>query len=399
MARGANARGPWAAVIGLALDQVVAWGALYYAYSVLSVPIARDLAVPTTTVAAAFSSSLLISSLLATRVGRLLDRRGARPVLAWGGLIAPLALGSLALVDQAPSLLFVFGALGVAQALSLYEPAFRAIVDWFPDAKPRSRALLVLTAIGGFASTLFLPFTAALLNWLGWRPTVVILAALTAVITIPIRLVLPRRIALSSPAEPAEPRAPFDRSPGATRLLSSGFAVQSFAATGAMLCLVWQFVERGETLAVAASLAGLAGGAQVPGRLLLAPVSNVIPTDVRLPLLLIVQAVALAAVTRLAGPALIFAVVTFGATAGVMTLERAAVVLEWFGRDAFSTASGHLAAAALFARAAAPFAVELMHASLSYAAVLQVLASCIFLGSPIVGLAIRGRRRWLGSPA
>lgn len=385
MVRQTTARRPWAAVISLSLDQVVAWGTLYYCYSVLSVPIARDLAVPTTTVAAAFSGSLLISSLLAARVGRLLDRSGARPVLIYGGLIAPFALGGLALVDRVPLLLVMFWALGVAQALSLYEPAFRAIVDWFPSTQPRSRALLVLTAIGGFASTLFLPLTAILLNWVGWRPTVVILGSLTAVVTIPIRLSLPRRAARPSTEERAEPRAPIDRSPHTTRLLSSGLALQSFAATGAMLCLVWQFVERGETLAAAASLAGLAGGAQVPGRLLLSSVSDVVPTDVRLPLLFVVQGVALAAVALLSGPGLILAVVTFGATAGVMTLERAAVVLEWFGRDAFSTASGQLAAATLFARAAAPFAVELIHGRLSYATVLQILALGLLLGGAVVG--------------
>jgi MFS family permease len=400
MVRTATARRPWAAVIGLSLDQVVAWGALYYAYSVLSVPMARDLAVPTTTVAAAFSGSLLISSMLATRVGRLLDRRGARPVLVYGGLIAPLALGGLALVDGVPRLLFMFAALGVAQALSLYEPAFRAIVDWFPDTQARSHALLVLTAIGGFASTVFLPLTAVLHDWIGWRPTVVILATLTAVVTIPIRLSLPRRAAPSSPAVRAKPHTPIDGSPNTTRLLlSGGFALQSFAATGAMLCLVWQFVERGETLAAAASLAGLAGGAQVPGRLLLSCVSNIVATEVRLPLLFVLQGVALAAVALLSGPVLILAVVTFGATAGVMTLERAAVVLEWFGRDAFSTASGQLATATLFARAAAPFAVEVMHGNLNYATVLQILSLGVLIGGVVVGLAIRSRRRWLGSLA
>lgn len=45
------------------------------------------------------------------------------------------------------------------------------------------------------------------------------------------------------------------------------------------MSLVWYLVERGEALESAAALAGLAGAAGVPGRLLLAPVSNVLPTD------------------------------------------------------------------------------------------------------------------------
>ncbi|HEY6725012.1 MAG TPA: hypothetical protein VI197_13340, partial [Polyangiaceae bacterium] len=99
---------PWAAVVGLSLDQLVAWGVLYYSYSVLSVPIARDLGVATSTVAAAFSGSLLVSALLAPRVGRLLDRKGARPVLLYGAVIGPVALGGLAAAQQELPLLLAF---------------------------------------------------------------------------------------------------------------------------------------------------------------------------------------------------------------------------------------------------------------------------------------------------
>jgi predicted MFS family arabinose efflux permease len=80
-------RAPWGAVVGLSIDQLVAWGTLYYSYSVLAVPIARDLGVSTSTVAAAFSISLLVSSLLARRVGQVMDRDGARPILLYGSLL------------------------------------------------------------------------------------------------------------------------------------------------------------------------------------------------------------------------------------------------------------------------------------------------------------------------
>ncbi len=383
---------PWAAVVGLSLDQLVAWGVLYYSYSVLSVPIARDLGVATSTVAAAFSGSLLVSALLAPRVGRLLDRKGARPVLLYGAVIGPVALGGLAAAQQELPLLLAFAGLGVAQALSLYEPAFRAVVDWFPAAEQRTKALLVLTAIAGFASTVFLPLTAACLDEFGWRRTVLMLATLTAAVTLAIRLALP------PPARGALTRGPAPRpfrasASNMSRSLSGGFALQSFAATGATICLVWQFVERGETLAGAASIAGLAGASQVPGRLLLSPLSSAVPTDIRLPLLLVVQGIALVALAVLSGPALIVAVIAFGAAAGVMTLERATVVVELFGRESFGAANGQLASGALFARAAAPFTIELLHGIVSYTVVLGWLAMCLLVGSAIVGVALRARRR------
>lgn len=380
---------PWAALVALSLDQLVAWGTLYYSYSVLALPIAQALGVGMSTVAAAFSLTLLVSSLLAPRVGQLLDRAGARPVLLCGALVAPLALVALSLIQRELPLLLVFVGLGVAQAFSLYEPAFRAVVGWFPVARQRSRALLVLTSVAGFASTVFLPLTTFLLQRFGWRSAVLVLAATAAVVTLPIRLALPR----------AEPRARPSLAPArdvagasATRLIGAGFALQAFAATGATICLVWQLVERGEKLEVAAALAGLAGASQVPGRLLLAPLSQVLTSELRLPSLLVVQAAALVGVAVLTGPALVVAVTIFGAAAGVMTLERAAIAIEWFGRESFGAGSGQLAASALLARAGAPFAIELLHGSFSYAAVLGLLACCLLLGSVLVSAAARLRR-------
>lgn len=384
-------RTPWAAVVGLSLDQLVAWGALYYSYSVLAVPMARDLGVPTATVAAAFSGSLLVSAVLARRVGRLLDLNGARPVLLCGAVFGPLALGGLAAADRALPLLLLFAALGVAQALSLYEPAFRAIVAWFPAERQRSRALLLLTSVAGFASTVFLPLTAWLLERFGWRSALLVLAAITALVTLPIRLWLPRP---RPAARPPERRSGFVEGRRTfTSLLSTGFALQAFAATGATICLVWLLVERGETLEVAAALAGLAGASQVPGRLLLSPLSSVLATEVRVPALLVTQACALVGIAILSGPPLFVSVMTFGAAAGVMTLERAAIVIEWFGRDSFGARSGKLASSSLFARAGAPFAIELLHGTFSYAVVLGLLATCLLLGSALLGLAARARRR------
>jgi MFS family permease len=381
-------------VAGLSLDQLVAWGVLYYSYGVLAVPIARDLGVPTSTVAAAFSGSLLIASLLAPRVGRLLDREGVRPVLLYGAVVAPVVLGGLAAVQREVPLILVFVGLGVAQAFSLYEPAFRAMVHWFPASRQRSRALLVLTSVAGFASTVFLPLTAVLVDAFGWRTAVLLLGAIVAAVTLPVRLLLPRAPPLTrSPLPTASPRpaAP------ATGLLSAGFALQAFAATGATLCLVWQLVERGEKLEVAAALAGLAGASQVPGRLLLSPLSKVLPTSIRLPSLLVVQGAALVGIAVLGGPALVLAVMAFGAAAGVMTLERAAVVIEWFGRESFGAGNGRLASGALFARAAAPLAVELLHGLFSYAGVFGLLAVCLSSGSVLIGLA--ARRATAGKPS
>ena len=250
----------------------------------------------------------------------------------------------------------------------------------------------MLTSVAGFASTVFMPLTAAFLGTFGWRLTVLSLAVMTAAVTLPIRLLLPRQ-PFSARSRTPNLNPPTLPTAASTKLLSAGFALQAFAATGATVCLVWQLVERGETLDVAAAFAGLAGASQVPGRLLLSPLSSVLPTEMRLPMLLVVQGIALVATAVSSGPALVVAVIVFGAAAGVMTLERAAVVIEWFGCASFGTSNGQLASGALFARACAPFAVELLHGSFSYAGVFGLLAVCLFLGSASLGVATRVRHR------
>jgi predicted MFS family arabinose efflux permease len=354
------------------------------------VPIARDLNVSTKAVAAAFSIALLASSLLARRVGVFMDRHGARPVLLWGAVSGPAVLALLATVERASTLFCLFAALGAAQAFSLYEPAFRAVVEWVPIERDRTGALLLLTVVAGLASTVFVPLTALLLSLFDWRAAVLLLAATAALVMLPTRLLLPRTSPHARPSEYPQ-RGVVDAA--SARLLSLGLALQAFAATAATMGLVWHLVERGETLEGAAGLAGLVGAAQVAGRLLLAPLRRVLSTGVRLPLLLLTQAGALLGIAVLTGPPLVVAIVTFGAAAGAMTLERAAIVVEWFGRESFGAGNGLAASSSLFARAGAPIAIELLAGGLGYPQTLGVLTVFLLIGCISIGAGARWRRR------
>jgi hypothetical protein len=182
-----------------------------------------------------------------------------------------------------------------------------------------------------------------------------------------------------------------DRPPAAATVLGAAFALHSVASTGATVCLVWHLVERGAALQVAATLAGLAGAAQVPGRLLLGPLQRVVRADMRLPLLFVVQAGALAAMAVASGPALALGVFVFGAANGMTTLDRASVVLEWFGQSSFGARSGQIASFALLARAAAPVSVEALHDTTPYAGVFALLAVALVLAGVLALAASRVR--------
>ena len=66
--------------------------------------------------------------------------------------------------------------LGASQAVVLYEPAFAVITRVYG---PRyKQAILLMTFLGGLASTFGIPFTQFLIERIGWRPSLEVLAAI-----------------------------------------------------------------------------------------------------------------------------------------------------------------------------------------------------------------------------
>jgi MFS family permease len=382
----------WLSVIALSFDQLVAWGVLYYAYNVLSEPIASDLHFSTQFIATAYSLALLLAGVLARPTGRVLDRGGPHGVMMAGALVGVIAFASLGMARGRISILIAFTMLGVAHALALYEPAFRAVIDWFETDRERSRALLVVTSIGGFASTVFLPATTFLVGRYGWRCTALILTLILGVVNLSVRPALPRH-------RPRPVGAHFgDKEAVATsmavHLLAVGVALQSFATTGITVYLVWHLVERDVPLSKAATFAGLAGAAQVAGRLIFWPLQRLVRPDWRLPVLLALHACALIGIARGANATPLLWVALFGVTGGMMTLERAALTVEWFGRENFGTQSGQINSLALIARAASPLLIAWLHGTMSYGSAFSWLAVLMLLslGATIAANHVRRNR-------
>jgi MFS family permease len=379
---------PWPSIVGLSIDQLVAWGVLYYAFNVLSGPMATDLGVSRRFLAGSFSLALLVSGVIAGTVGRALDRLGARVILLAGTIVGGLSFGALAFVHHGAAIVLAFVALGIAHSLSLYEPAFRAIVGWVDEAPMRSRAMLVLTSIAGFASTAFLPLAAFWVDRFGWRTAVLLLAGSFCAVVIPLRLSMPGTESHAAARTSSVVSTPSR----AADLLGLAFAMQSFASTGVVVFLVAHLLESGSALGIAAALAGLLGAAQVPGRLVLLPLQRALPPAHRLPMLFALQALGLIGIAHLDGIARMASILLFGGTAGMMTLERATITVSWFGAGTFGARSGRMSAMAAVARAASPFAVELLHGRMTYAHTFVAMASG-FVAAGAAGVAASSARR------
>ncbi|HEX2398786.1 MAG TPA: MFS transporter, partial [Mycobacterium sp.] len=157
----------WLMVSGLGITELVSWGVLIYAFSVLIVPMHDELGWSTAALNAAYATGVVISGILAIPVGRVLQSHGARGVMTTGTVATVLMLVLWSTVESVPAFFCVFAIGGLAMATTLYEPVFAVTAAWFDRHRPR--AVLVLTVFGGLASVVFVPLTAALVSWLGWR--------------------------------------------------------------------------------------------------------------------------------------------------------------------------------------------------------------------------------------
>lgn len=375
--------------LGLAIDQLVAWGALYYAYGVLAVPLGVELGLTTEILAAGASASLLVSAVLARAVGRAVDRGRAGAVMLAGAVIGGVGLGLLAVARGPTTLGVACLVLGVAQAASLYEVAFAVVVAEVPDPQRRARALLMITTVAGLASAVFVPLTTAWVASLGWRGATLALAGVSLAVALPLRL---RRVGLAAPRRSA---ATVDDgpAPAAFSRLILAFAMQSFATTGIGATLLWQLLDGGASPSDAAWSVGLVGASQLPGRWLAAPLQRWVVGPWRTPALFAVHAASVIAIGVDDDALQRLALVAFGATAGLMTLERAATVLERGGVSAFGRRSGEVAAVAGLARAAGPWAVVAASAALGW------IATCAGLAMMLVLAAVAVRAAAITAPA
>jgi len=367
-------------VTTLGIGQCVNWGVLYYAFTVLLVPVERDLGVPRWAVAGAFSLSLVTSAAFAPVVGRWIDRGHGHAVMRIGGYIAAVLLALWALAPTPGTLYLVWAGLGMCMAAVLYEPAFVIVGRAFDDPADRLRALAAVTVFGGLASTVFLPLTAFLVQAFDWRGAVGALAFVLAASTCLVSRFGFRqtvRTEFSTAAEPAP--ASLDRSgeplPGFVSLLVV-FSAASLASAAFTTNLIPALGERDVPVQSAAMLGGLLGVMQLPGRaLLMHGRIGASPGRLLLVCFLLQAAGLLTLALARPLPVIAIAIALFAAGAGLATLARPHLVQTTFGIAQAGRLNGRLARSQQLARAAGPVVAAWIAAAAGYGFMFLLLAA------------------------
>ncbi|GAA1656769.1 MFS transporter [Fodinicola feengrottensis] len=347
--------------MGLCVTEITSWGVMFYAFPVLSPSITAHTRWPATVVTAAFSVGLVISAFSGIAAGRWLDQHGPRALMTAGSILGVVAMVCVA---TAPNLVvFIAGWVlaGPAMAATFYPPAFAAVTRWYgPD---RVKALTALTLVAGFASTVFAPLTAVLDSWVGWRGSYLALAAVLAVVTIPIHvfvLHLPWPAPDHCPAGHAAPGqgvGAIVRSRGFVALLVA-VGLGGFAIYAVVVNQIPLLIGQGLSPTVAAWALGLGGAGQVLGRLFYHPVLTRIPVVARTVTIFAAGAITTALLAILSGPAvaLIAAAVVAGMARGLYTLVQATAVSDRWGSAAYGRLTSILSAPTTTATAIAPWA-------------------------------------------
>jgi MFS family permease len=256
-------------VCGLGLVTIVAYGVAYYSYGVLIDPIHKGTGWSSAALGAVFSGVLVVGGAGALVGGRLVDRLGTRPAFLLAGTVGAGAVGAASYQHDLPAfaVLYAFGC-GLITALGFYNITQPAAIRAAGNAP--ERAVVWLTVIGAFSSPIFLPVTAALVDGLGWRSTIRVLAAIAAATFLTMAALLevePAHVrARRAPASVPDALRGAWKAPGFPRWvlasLISGAAVD--------IILVYQvpvMTAAGLPIGAAATIGGIRGFAQLGGRL------------------------------------------------------------------------------------------------------------------------------------
>jgi hypothetical protein len=378
------------ATLALSVAQLVSWGVLFYGFAVVAPSVTDTTGWSESLVAGAFSVGLVVAGLLAPLVATILAHHDPRLVLGAGSLVGVAGMLSFAASRDPVALYGAWVVIGVAMSVTLYEPAMAVLVALDPDR--RHRTLTAVTVAGGLASTVFAPLGGLLVDELGWRTALVVLAIAGGALTMVLHLAV-------LPASPVELRPTIVADGDAVwtapvRRLRVAVLFESAAILATTAHLIGLLVDREITLASAGAVLGVMGLGKVAGRLLLLGPIGRQPLAVLAAGCNVVQLLGLAVpLASTATVPLFVSAAIVGAASGATTVLRPLLVVDLVGPHAFAQVNARLSRATTIARSGAPFVLGLGAATIGWGPTWALTLGCFaiaagqYLRLPRVSLA------------
>jgi len=390
---------PWALAWRLAFGQLVAWGVLYYAFTVIVGPMQAATGWSRAFLNAGITVGFLAWGVCAYPAGVWIHRHGARGLMTSASVAGGLALVLIALTTVPVGYIVAWMLLGAAMAGLLYEPAFAVVMSRF--GSHYHRGITVITLVGGLASTVFLPTAQGLVALVGWQKALIVLGVFQAVFGAAVHWFGVPRHEVAPPAAGVTGARTLFRAWALPEWRDARFAGMAlwFAAhaatfSGTMMLLVPVVQQTGLSNESIVGALMFFGPMQVAGRLALMAVigRHSALSLARWAMIVLAASLALLTVARPGFTVLVLFAVLFGTANGVMTILRGTSVGEVFGRDRYALLGGALALPSVLARAAAPWALAALWEQTGVGrAVFGGALACALVGG--VGLYVASRRQ------
>ena len=177
-------------ITALGIGQILAWGTSFYFPAVFAEPIVAETGWSLGYVVAGTSLGLLVAGLISPQVGRIIDKRGGRPVLLASSLCYAAGLAGIGAAPALPVYLASWVLIGLGMGTGLYDAVFAALGRMY-GSEART-PITNLTLFGGFASTVCWPLSAFMIEHVGWRAACFVYAGLHLFLVLPLQMAVVR---------------------------------------------------------------------------------------------------------------------------------------------------------------------------------------------------------------
>ncbi|MFH1639645.1 MAG: MFS transporter [Chloroflexota bacterium] len=180
----------WWIVLACFMIALYTAGAIGYSFTAFFEPIAREFGWSYTDISIASSLRGVEAGLFAPFVGLLIDRFGPRPVLFVGSIITGIGLFLFSRITSLPMFYVSFAVMAIGLSACSPISMLAAVSNWF--RRRVSLTMGIMIAGWGF-SGFMVPVVVRMVDTLGWRRSVDILAVGIFVLVLPLSLLVRRR--------------------------------------------------------------------------------------------------------------------------------------------------------------------------------------------------------------
>ena len=179
-------------IIAVAFVTVALGATARTAFSLMFPPMISEFSWERGLAAGAFSFGFMVSAVVSPIIGKVMDVRGPRFIIEFGALTTTAGLLGATRIDSPFMLYLTLGLLvGIGVNCMTYSVHSQFLPNWFV----RRRALAIGIAFSGVGvgSMLILPWLQTVILHEGWRHACLLLGIVTAVVLVPINLIVAKR--------------------------------------------------------------------------------------------------------------------------------------------------------------------------------------------------------------